>query len=62
VKGSYETLIITMTIFAMKYYFGYMKAVHGELEKYLIAEISISGITSGFFANKAIRYVRLLQS
>jgi hypothetical protein len=62
VKGSYETLIITMTIFAMKYFFGYMKAVHGESKKYLIAEVIISGITSGFFANKAIQYIRLLDN
>jgi membrane protein CcdC involved in cytochrome C biogenesis len=60
VKGSYETLIVVMIIFIIKYYFGYMKAVNGELEKYLIAEIIISGITSGFLVNKAIHYARLI--
>ncbi|MDR0631785.1 MAG: hypothetical protein LBF54_00865 [Holosporaceae bacterium] len=62
VKGSRETLAIVMAIFAVKYYFGYMKAVHGELEKYLVAEIIISGITSGFFANKVIQCLRLLHN
>jgi ABC-type bacteriocin/lantibiotic exporter with double-glycine peptidase domain len=61
-KGSYETLIIVMIIFALKYYFGYMKAVNGERESYLGAEILISGITSGFFVNKVIRCVKLLRS
>jgi membrane protein CcdC involved in cytochrome C biogenesis len=32
VNGSYETLIIVMIIFTIKYYFGYMKAVNGEQE------------------------------
>jgi membrane protein CcdC involved in cytochrome C biogenesis len=60
VNGSCETLIVVMIIFVIKYYFGYMKAVNDELEKYLIAEIIISGITTGFLVNKVIRYVRLI--
>jgi hypothetical protein len=60
VKGSCETLIIVVIIFCVKYFFGYMKAVHSELEKYLIAEIIFSGITTGFFLNKIVRYARLI--
>jgi hypothetical protein len=37
-----------------------MKAINGEQEEYLIAEIVISGITTGFLLNKAIRYVQLI--
>jgi hypothetical protein len=37
-----------------------MKAVNDELEKYLIAEIIISDITTGFFLNKVIRYGMLI--
>jgi hypothetical protein len=59
VKGSCETLIVVMTIFCLKYFFGYMRAVNGELEKYLIAEIIISGIATGFLLNKIIRYAGL---
>jgi hypothetical protein len=59
IKGSYETLIVVMIIFCVKYFFGYMKAVNGESEKYLIAEIIVSGITTGFLLNKAIRYAGL---
>jgi hypothetical protein len=58
VKGSCETLVVVMIIFCIKYFFGYMKVVHGELEKYLIAEIIGSGITSGFFLNKAMQYIK----
>jgi hypothetical protein len=60
VKGSYETLIVVMVIFFIKYYLGYMKAMGGELEKYLIAEIIVSGVTTGFFLNKIIRYAGLI--
>jgi membrane protein CcdC involved in cytochrome C biogenesis len=60
VKGSCETLVIVMIIFCVKYFFGYMKAVNGESEKYLIAEIIFSGITTSFFLNKVIRYARLI--
>ncbi|MDR2766033.1 MAG: hypothetical protein LBB63_01035 [Holosporaceae bacterium] len=42
IKGPCETLVVVMTIFCLKYFFGYMMAVNGELEKYLIAEIIIS--------------------
>jgi membrane protein CcdC involved in cytochrome C biogenesis len=59
IKGSCETLVVVMTIFCIKYFFGYMKAVNGELEKYLIAEIIISGIMMGFLLNKVIRYAGL---
>jgi membrane protein CcdC involved in cytochrome C biogenesis len=59
IKGSCETLIVVMIIFCIKYFFGYMKAVNSELEKYLIAEIIISGITTGFLLNKIIRYAGL---
>jgi membrane protein CcdC involved in cytochrome C biogenesis len=60
IKGSCETLIVVMTIFCLKYFFGYMRAVNGELEKYLIAEIIISGTTTGFLLNKIIRYAGLI--
>jgi membrane protein CcdC involved in cytochrome C biogenesis len=60
VNGSCETLIVVMIIFIVKYCFGYMKAVNGEQEKYLIAEIIISGITTGFLVNKVIHYMRLI--
>jgi hypothetical protein len=33
-----------------------MRAVNGESEKYLIAEIIVSGITTGFLLNKAVQY------
>jgi hypothetical protein len=36
-----------------------MKAVNGESEEYLVAEIIISGITTGFLLNKVIRYASL---
>jgi hypothetical protein len=58
-NGSCETLIVVMIIFFIKYYFGYMKAVNGEQEKYLIAEIIISGITTGFLVNKAMQCIKL---
>ncbi|MDR2781211.1 MAG: hypothetical protein LBB21_01990 [Holosporaceae bacterium] len=60
VKGSCETLIVVMIIFCIKYFFGYMKAVNGESEEYLVAEIIASGIATGFLFNQVVRYMQLM--
>ncbi|NRA73805.1 MAG: hypothetical protein HRU36_03580 [Rickettsiales bacterium] len=57
-SGSYSTLIILISFFTVKYVFGYLYATHQGLYKELIVfEIGISGIFSGYFLGKAIKYL-----
>lgn len=56
--GNYSTLVILMSFFAVKYFFGYMNATQPDLYRDLsIVEIGISGIFSGYFLGKAINYL-----
>jgi hypothetical protein len=57
VPGNYSTLIILISFFLVKYYFGYLKAIEHDLAfKYSLVENTISGLFSGYFIGRAIRY------
>ena len=60
-QGSYQTLIILLLFFSVKYIFGYLNAAHPELiAEYLNIEIVCSGIFSGYFLGKAVRYLKFI--
>lgn len=57
VPGSYSTLIILLSFFFVKYYFGYLKSADPDLAlKYSFIENIISGLFSGYLIGRAIRY------
>ncbi len=57
VAGGYGMLIILLSFFIVKYYFGYLKSTDPDLFlKYSIIESVISGLFSGYFIGRALRY------
>lgn len=57
VPGNYGTLIILLSFFIVKYYFGYLKSADQDLYlKYSIIENIISGLFSGYFIGRALRF------
>ena len=57
VPGGYGALIVLLSFFIVKYYFGYLKSTDPELLlKYSIIEAVISGLFSGYFIGRALRY------
>jgi hypothetical protein len=61
-KGGYSAMIILMSFFFIKYLFGYLEHAKPELfSKYYMIEIILSGLFSGFFIGRAIRYMYLLR-
>ncbi len=55
IPGSYSTLLIFIIFFLLKYYFGYLESANKDLAtKYLLFEVVISGLFSGYFLGKAI--------
>lgn len=57
VPGGYGTLIILVSFFIVKYYFGYLNSTDPDLFlKYSIIESVISGLFSGYFIGRALRY------
>lgn len=58
VPGNYGTLIILLSFFIVKYYFGYLKSTAQDLYlQYSIIENIISGLFSGYFIGRALRYM-----
>lgn len=56
--GSYSTLIILLSFFAVKYYFGYLGSVAPDIAaRYSLVETAISGLFSGFFWGRSISYL-----
>ena len=57
VPGGYGTLVVLLSFFIVKYYFGYLKSTNPDLLlKYSIIESVISGLFSGYFIGRALRY------
>jgi hypothetical protein len=55
--GGYLTLVILVSFFLVKYYFGYLKSVEPDLAiKYSFIENMISGFFSGYFIGRAVCY------
>jgi hypothetical protein len=46
-KGSYNTLVLSMLIFFTKYFFSYMKAIDQYLDYYLFLETAIYSLSMG---------------
>ncbi|PCI75543.1 hypothetical protein COB21_05550 [Candidatus Aerophobetes bacterium] len=56
--GTYSVLIIWMTFFAMKYFFGFLNATqHALYNNLAVLDIGINGVFSGYFLGKAIHYL-----
>lgn len=56
--GSAFMLLTLIFVFALKYFFGYLKTTAPDLaDRYSIINIIISGILSGYFLGRAICYV-----
>lgn len=57
VSGGYGTLIVLLSFFLVKYYFGYLKSTDPDLFfKYSIIESIISGLFSGYFIGRALAF------
>lgn len=57
VPGGYGTLIVLLSFFLVKYYFGYLKSTDPDLFlKYSIIEIIISGLFSGYFIGRPLAF------
>jgi hypothetical protein len=57
-SGSYSTLVVLLSFFAVKYYFGYMHSTMPEVAaQYDTIETIISGIFSGYFWGRSFSYV-----
>ena len=55
--GNHSTLIILISFFLVKYYFGYLNSTDHDLAlKYSFIENVISGLFSGYFIGRAIQY------
>jgi hypothetical protein len=53
--GSYQTLFVVMLLFFIKYIFGFLDGINHEFaEKYLVLEISIGAVFSGYFLGRAL--------
>ena len=60
--GTYWTLLALVSIFIVKYSFGYISATQPALYKELQGlELSISGLFSGYFLGKAVNYFLLFK-
>ena len=59
VPGSYQTLIIILGYFSIRYFFGALHAINPVLAaSYEIYEIMIMGLFSGFMLGKAIGFTK----
>jgi hypothetical protein len=57
VPGNYSTLILLILFFVIKYIFGYLEATNQELySEIMILEIAVSGLFSGYFLGRALKY------
>lgn len=57
--GNYSTLLTLICFFAIKYYFGYLDSTMPTLSaKYSFIDTIISGIFTGYFLGRSIRYLR----
>ncbi|MBL3284897.1 hypothetical protein Sarmat_00756 [Rickettsiales endosymbiont of Paramecium tredecaurelia] len=57
VPGGYGTLIILLSFFIIKYYFGYLRSADPDLFlKYSIIESIISGLFSGYCIGRALMF------
>ncbi len=55
--GSYSTLLILISFFAVKYTFGYLNSVMPEISmKHSIIDLVTSGIFSGYVWGRSLRY------
>jgi hypothetical protein len=58
-KGSWGTLVLIMTIFISKFYFGYTSSADPQYlhnTMYEVSFLAVSGVTSGMFLGRAIYY------
>jgi len=57
IPGNYTTLIILLAFFSVKYFFGYLNdAMPAVAVKYKDIELLTSGLFSGYFLGRAMRY------
>jgi len=58
--GSKWTLALALSIFAVRYYFGYIYATQAHIPShFILIDFSISGFLIGNFIGRALRYLRL---
>jgi hypothetical protein len=58
VPGSYVTLVLLISFFAVKYYFGALKSIAPDVAlKFSFIEHTMSGLFSGYFIGRALGYV-----
>lgn len=59
VPGTYVTLVILLSFFAIKYVFGYLQAVHPDwATPYKLLEVAFTAVLSGFFLGRSVNYLR----
>lgn len=58
-QGEYFTLPILIIFFAIKYLFGYLQATTPGLQvEYIMTELIITGVVSGAFLGRALRFIQ----
>ncbi len=65
IPGNISTLILFISIFATKYFFGALYSINPETKKMLLfhlLDIGSSGVITGFFIGRTISYIKKLKS
>ena len=57
--GSYQTLLLAMSFFIMKFIFGFLQAVDPDLAaKYLGLDVRFNGLLSGYLLGRSLSYLQ----
>ncbi|QQR54086.1 hypothetical protein IPH25_04535 [bacterium] len=57
IPGSYQTLVIMLSFFTVKYIFGFLYVTNPTIAlKYKLFDLMISGILTGFLLGKSLRF------
>ena len=60
--GGYFTLVVLIIFFSIKYLFGYLQATVPNLPvEYAISESIITGVVSGAFLGRALRFIKMFK-
>lgn len=58
-KGSYQTLVLLVIVFSIKYVFGYLNSTAPDIAlEYRVLEYGISALISGFFLGRSLWYLK----
>lgn len=58
IPGSWQTLVLVLLVFTLKYYFGYMQAVHPEeYQSLLLVDVATSAAITGYFYGRVFNFM-----